>query len=130
MIGFKQSVKVFSAKFSLPTDPRKFSPSKVYRYTVLGINQGMSRNYHEDAVMATSISSSERSKVCQDHMVCLTIHFFTDTAKKLLPAALLMQVFKEKWVWSKKIVSSFRNYMKIIRGSSGNTGIAGNIGGN
>ena len=35
MIGFKQSVKVFSAKFSLPTDPRKFSPSKVYRYTVL-----------------------------------------------------------------------------------------------
>ena len=34
MIGFKQSVKVFSAKFSLPTDPRKFSPSKVYRYTV------------------------------------------------------------------------------------------------
>ena len=35
MIGFKQSVKVFSTKFSLPTDPRKFSPSKVYRYTVL-----------------------------------------------------------------------------------------------
>ena len=34
MIGFKQSVKVFSAKFSLPTDPRKFSPSKVYCYTV------------------------------------------------------------------------------------------------
>ena len=31
---FKQSVKVFSAKFSLPTDPRKFSPSKVFRYTV------------------------------------------------------------------------------------------------
>ena len=34
MIGFKQFVKVFSAKFSLPTNPRKFSPSKVYRYTV------------------------------------------------------------------------------------------------
>ena len=34
MIGFKQSVKVFSVKFSLPTDPRKFSPSKVYRYMV------------------------------------------------------------------------------------------------
>ena len=34
IIGFKQSVKVFSAKFSLPTDLRKFSPSKVYRYTV------------------------------------------------------------------------------------------------
>ena len=34
MIGFKQSVKVFSAKFSLPTDPRKFSPSKVYCYMV------------------------------------------------------------------------------------------------
>ena len=39
MIGFKQSVKVFSAKFSLPTDPRKFSPSKVYRYTVLTMGQ-------------------------------------------------------------------------------------------
>ena len=34
MIGFKQSMKVFSAKFSLPMDPRKFSPSNVYRYTV------------------------------------------------------------------------------------------------
>ena len=34
-IGFKQSVKFFSAKFSLPTDPPKFSPSKVYRYTVI-----------------------------------------------------------------------------------------------
>ena len=34
MIGFKQSVKVFSAKFSLPIDPQKFSPSKVYCYTV------------------------------------------------------------------------------------------------
>ena len=34
---------------------------------------------------------SEQSDVCQDHMACLTIHFFTDTAKKLLPAALLMQ---------------------------------------
>ena len=34
MFGFKQSVKVFSVKFSLPTDPQKFSPSKVYRYTV------------------------------------------------------------------------------------------------
>ena len=32
MIGFKQSVKVFSTKFSLPTDSRKFSPSKVYLY--------------------------------------------------------------------------------------------------
>ena len=39
MIGFKQSVKVFSAKFSLPTDPRKFSPSKVYRYTVSVMDQ-------------------------------------------------------------------------------------------
>ena len=35
MFGFKQSVKVFSVKLSLPTDPRKFSPSKVYHYTVL-----------------------------------------------------------------------------------------------
>ena len=34
MICFKQSVKVFSATFSLPTDPRKFSPLKVSRYTV------------------------------------------------------------------------------------------------
>ena len=34
MFGLKQSVKVFSVKFSLPTDPRKFSPSKVYHYTV------------------------------------------------------------------------------------------------
>ena len=34
MFGFKQSVKVFSVKFSLPTDPQKFSPSKVYCYTV------------------------------------------------------------------------------------------------
>ena len=25
MIGFKQSVKVFSVKFSLPMDPRKFT---------------------------------------------------------------------------------------------------------
>ena len=29
------STKVFSAKCSLPTDPRRFSPSKVSRYTVL-----------------------------------------------------------------------------------------------
>ena len=36
MTGFKQSVKVFSAKFSLPMDPRKFSPLKVYRYMVCG----------------------------------------------------------------------------------------------
>ena len=34
MLSFKQSVKVFSVKFSLPIDPRKFSPSKVYRYMV------------------------------------------------------------------------------------------------
>ena len=34
MFGFKLSMKVFSVKFSLPTDPRNFSPSKVYRYTV------------------------------------------------------------------------------------------------
>ena len=34
MIGFKQSVKVFSVKFSLPTDLQKFSPLKVFRYTV------------------------------------------------------------------------------------------------
>ena len=34
MFGFKQSVKVFSVKLSLPTDPQKFSPSKVYRYMV------------------------------------------------------------------------------------------------
>ena len=27
-------MKVFSMKFSLPTDPRKFSPSKIYHYTV------------------------------------------------------------------------------------------------
>ena len=27
------SAKVFSAKCSLPTDPQKFSPSKVFRYT-------------------------------------------------------------------------------------------------
>ena len=33
-IGFKQSVKVFSVKFSLPTGPWKFSPLKIYRYTV------------------------------------------------------------------------------------------------
>ena len=32
MFSFKQSMKVFSMKFSLPTDPRKFSPSKVYHY--------------------------------------------------------------------------------------------------
>ena len=34
MIGFEQSVKVFFAKFLLPMDPRKFSPSKIYCYTV------------------------------------------------------------------------------------------------
>ena len=34
MIGFKQSMKVFSMKFSLPTDLRKCSPSNVYHYTV------------------------------------------------------------------------------------------------
>ena len=34
MFGFKQSVKVFSVKFSLPTDSRKFSSSKVCHYTV------------------------------------------------------------------------------------------------
>ena len=45
MIGFKQSVKVFSAKFSLPTDPRKFSPSKVYRYMVSVMDQ-MYMNVH------------------------------------------------------------------------------------
>ena len=45
--------------------------------------------------MAASTSSSEQSKVCQDHMICLTIHFFTDITKKLLSAVLLMQ----KWVW-------------------------------
>ena len=31
MFGFKQSVKVFSVKFSLPTDPRKFT---AIRYAV------------------------------------------------------------------------------------------------
>ena len=45
--------------------------------------------------MATSTSlavqSEERS--AEDHMACLTVHFFTGTAKKLLPAhaALLIQ---------------------------------------
>ena len=34
MFGFKHAVKVFSVKFSLPMDLRKFSPSKVYCYTV------------------------------------------------------------------------------------------------
>ena len=32
---FLHSAKVFSAKCSFPTDPRKFSPSKISRYTVL-----------------------------------------------------------------------------------------------
>ena len=40
MIGFKQSVNFVSAKFSLPTDPRKFSPSKVHRYTGILIGNG------------------------------------------------------------------------------------------
>ena len=34
MIESKQSVKVFSAKFSLSTDPRKFSLSKVYCHCI------------------------------------------------------------------------------------------------
>ena len=34
IIGLKQSAKVFSAKFSFCTETRKFSPSKVFRYTV------------------------------------------------------------------------------------------------
>ena len=39
MIWFKQSVKIFSMKFSLPTDPQMFSPSKVaaIRYFVVSI---------------------------------------------------------------------------------------------
>ena len=39
MIDFKQSVKVFSTEFSLPTDLRKFSPSKVYCYTTATYRQ-------------------------------------------------------------------------------------------
>ena len=35
MCGFKQSMKVFSVKFSVPTDLRRFSPSKVYCYMVI-----------------------------------------------------------------------------------------------
>ena len=34
IIGPEQSTKVFSAKFSFCTETRKFSPSKVFRYTV------------------------------------------------------------------------------------------------
>ena len=34
IIGLEQSAKVFSAKFSFCTEMRKFSPSKVFRYTV------------------------------------------------------------------------------------------------
>ena len=37
MLSFKQSVNVFFVKFSLPMDLRKFSPSKVYRYTVCAL---------------------------------------------------------------------------------------------
>ena len=37
MFGFKQSVKIFSVKLSLPTDPWRFSPSKVYCYTVIDL---------------------------------------------------------------------------------------------
>ena len=44
--------------------------------------------------MAASTSSSEQSEVCRDHMACCTVHFFTDTTKTLLLAALLIQ----KWV--------------------------------
>ena len=59
MFGFKQSVNVFSVKFSLPMDPRKFSPSKVYRYTVSAsmirgvINSRLGCNYHLDSCWAT-----------------------------------------------------------------------------
>ena len=58
-------------------------------------------------------------------MACLTIHFFTDTAKKQQPAALLMQngcSFQGKVGMVQKFMSSFRNYnsMRIIGGSSGN----------
>ena len=35
MLSFKKSVNVFSMKFSLPTNLRKFSPSKIYRYKQL-----------------------------------------------------------------------------------------------
>ena len=34
IIGTEQSAKVFSAKFSFCTEKQKFSPSKVFRYTV------------------------------------------------------------------------------------------------
>ena len=35
VIGFRlTNLKVFSAKFSFPTDLQKFSPSNIYHYTI------------------------------------------------------------------------------------------------
>ena len=39
IIGTEQSAKVFSSKFSFCTETRKFSPAKVFRYTVILANR-------------------------------------------------------------------------------------------
>ena len=65
MIGFKQSVKVFSTKFSLPTDPRKFSPLKVYCYTViLSAHVSNLQNAVHMIISTTSISAVYDYDLC------------------------------------------------------------------
>ena len=66
IIGPEQSAKVFSAKFSHCTETRKFSPSKVFRYTVMThFSNNISKPLPQNNLLVRSTVSEDRA----DHTV-------------------------------------------------------------